>query len=89
MAGFLGPSTNWRLPFVVMSVPAIALNFVMLFTAKVRVMLAVRMMLKLGSIVYIVLETSMRMASTIGSIIHSRHSFVDDTVVVYRSKQSF
>jgi len=32
VAGFLGPKTNWRVPFVVVAVPAILLNFVMIFT---------------------------------------------------------
>lgn len=34
IAGFLGPATNWRVPFVVVSVPAIALNFLLFCSVR-------------------------------------------------------
>jgi hypothetical protein len=34
LAGIIGPATNWRLPFVIMAAPSIALSFVLLLTAQ-------------------------------------------------------
>ena len=34
LAGWVGPATDWRLPFVIVSAPAIVIAVVMLFTTK-------------------------------------------------------
>ena len=49
LAGFLGPTYGWRLPFLIVSIPAFLCGFVLLFTpepkrgAKERAVLSVRM----------------------------------------------
>lgn len=34
LAGIVGPATNWKVPFVVMAAPSLALAIVLLATAK-------------------------------------------------------